>query len=131
MAPIIKTGKRRSGFTLVELLVVLTVVALLAALVTPVVSTSVHRAREAVLKENLYSLRKAIDDFRADTGRYPQTLEQLVEKHYIRKVPLDPVTDRHDSWIQIPADAESGGGIIDVKSGAEGASLDGQSYGDW
>jgi general secretion pathway protein G len=131
MALIIKTGNRARGFTLVELLIVLTVVALLAALVTPVVSSSMQRAKEAVLKENLYSLRKAIDDFHADIGRYPQALDQLVEKRYIRKVPLDPVTDRNDSWVEVSADADSGGGIIDIKSGADGTSMEGQSYRDW
>ena len=120
------------GFTLVELLVVLTLIAILASLVAPVVSGSIVRAKEATLKENLFILRKAIDDYYADQGDYPATLQQLVEKRYIRKPPVDPLTDRSDSWIEVRAEEDGKpGGVIDVRSGSEEKSSDGVAYRDW
>jgi len=121
------------GFTLMELLVVLTLVAVLASLVAPVVSSSILRAKEATLKENLFIMRKAIDDYYADQGDYPGSLQQLVEKRYIRKLPVDPVTDRSDSWVEVRAEEDGGkqGGIIDVRSGSEEKSGDGAVYRDW
>lgn len=131
------------GFTLMELLVVLALVAVLASLVAPVVSNSISRAKEATLKENLFILRKAIDDYYADAGSYPTELKQLVEKRYIRRIPADPLTDRSDTWVAVRADEDSkdkptGGsgsqetaGIIDVRSGSEAKSADGEAYRDW
>ncbi|HLQ26622.1 MAG TPA: prepilin-type N-terminal cleavage/methylation domain-containing protein [Acidiferrobacterales bacterium] len=120
------------GFTLVELLVVLTLIAILASLVAPVVSSSIVRAKEATLKENLFILRKAIDDYYADQGDYPTSLQQLVEKRYIRKPPVDPLTDRSDSWVEVHAEDDGKqGGVIDVRSGSEEKSGDGVAYRDW
>lgn len=120
------------GFTLVELLLVLTLIALLASLAMPVVTGSVHRAKESTLKENLFVLRKAIDDYYADTGAYPGELDILVEKRYIRKIPVDPVTDRRDSWILMRAeDAQGRSGIIDVRSGSEEKDTNGVAYKEW
>jgi len=120
------------GFTLVELLVVLTLIAILASLVAPVVSSSIVRAKEATLKENLFILRKAIDDYYADQGDYPTSLQQLVEKRYIRKPPVDPLTDRSDSWVEVHAEDDGKqGGVIDVRSGSEEKSSDGVAYRDW
>src|SRR5712692_1859670 len=120
------------GFTLVELLVVLTLIAILASLVAPVVSCSIVRAKEATLKENLFILRKAIDDYYADQGDYPTSLQQLVEKRYIRKPPVDPLTDRSDSWVEVHAEDDGKqGGVIDVRSGSEEKSGDGVAYRDW
>jgi prepilin-type N-terminal cleavage/methylation domain-containing protein len=135
MAPITATGEpftRRQcqGFTLVELALVLFIVALLASLVAPVVTRSIDQARESTLKEDLQVLRKAIDSYYANTGHYPDSLSQLVGKRYIRKVPIDPLTERADSWIEVPVDG-AGGGISDVHSGAEGKAADGSSYRDW
>lgn len=123
---------RQRGFTLMELLVVLALVAVLASLVTPIVSSSIQRAKEATLKENLFVLRKAIDDYYADIGAYPPTLDALVEKRYVRKVPVDPITERADSW-QFTREEEGGeeAGIIDVHSGAEEAATDGSAYREW
>jgi general secretion pathway protein G len=123
---------RERGFTLMELLVVLALVAVLAGLVTPIVSSSIQRAKEATLKENLFVLRKAIDDYYADTGAYPPNLDALVEKRYIRKVPADPITERVDSW-QVVHEEEGGEepGIIDVHSGAEETAADGSAYREW
>ena len=85
---------RKAGFTLVELLLVLFVIALLASLVAPVATRSVIRSREATLKQDLHVMRKAIDDYYSDNGVYPDSLELLVEKHYLHKIPVDPITDR-------------------------------------
>ncbi len=117
-----------NGFTLVELLLVLFLVALLASLVTPVATRSVDQAKESALKADLQVLRKAIDDYYANTGRYPQSLSVLVDKRYIRSVPVDPLTERATSWIET---RDAGGGISDVHSGAEGNASDGKPYHDW
>lgn len=123
---------RARGFTLIELLLVLALIALLASLVAPVVTGSVHRAREATLKENLFILRKAIDDYYADAGAYPAGLEILVEKRYIRKIPVDPITDRRDSWVLVSTEDASGqSGIIDVRSGSEEKDSAGVAYKEW
>jgi len=123
---------RCRGFTVMELLVVLLLVALLASLVTPLVTGSIHRAKESTLKENLYILRKAIDEYYTDAGAYPEELEALVEKRYIRKVPEDPLTGSKDTWILVHDEGEDGtGGIIDVRSGSEEKAGDGTRYSDW
>lgn len=124
--------RRHLGFTLMELLVVLALIAILATLAAPMVSNSLLRAKETTLKENLFILRKAIDDFYADAGSYPGELKQLVEKRYIRKVPVDPLTERDDTWVLMRAEEEKGeGGIIDVRSGSEEKSSNGESYREW
>ena len=124
--------RRKQGFTLVELLLVLFVVALLASLVTPVVTNSIYRAREATLKEDLNVMRKAIDDYYADNGRHPETLAKLVEKRYLRAIPIDPITERKDSWLEIKEENKGKEqGVVDVKSGAEGKSADGVPYREW
>lgn len=135
MAHVIKIGeslRRHSskGFTLVELLLVLFLVALLASLVMPVATKSVDQAKESALKADLQVLRKSIDDYLANTGRYPQNLTQLVDKRYIRRVPVDPLTGSVTSWIEIRAD-DSGDGVRDVHSGAEGNASDGKPYREW
>lgn len=118
------------GFTLVELLLVLFLVALLSSLVMPVATKSVDQAKESALKEDLHVLRKAIDDYYANTGRYPQSLTQLVEKRYIRRIPIDPLTGSVTSWIEIRT-ADVGDGVSDVQSGADGSASDGKLYRDW
>lgn len=135
MGQIITIGKSRvvriyQGFTLVELLLVLLLIALLASLVMPVATKSVVQAKDSALKEDLQVLRKAIDDFYANTGHYPQSLSQLVEMRYIRRLPIDPLTELSTSWIETRANDKSGG-ISDVHSGAEGSASDGKSYRDW
>lgn len=120
---------RRSGFTLIELLVVLAVIALLLSLAAPRYFQHVDRSREAVLRENLVTLRDAIDQFHADTNRWPDSLETLVSKRYLRALPKDPVTHSDKTWIVV-APPEGGEGVYDVRSGAEGAASDGQAYGD-
>lgn len=122
----------RRGFTLVELLIVLTLLALIASIVTPIVASSIQRAKEATLKENLFVMRKAIDDYYADTGKYPGELQELAEKRYLRKIPVDSLTERDDTWVLVREEGESeSNGIIDVRSGSEEKSADGQAYKDW
>lgn len=122
------------GFTLMELLIVLVLIGILASLAAPVVTGSIQNARESVLKENLHNMRKAIDDFYGDTGNYPDTLEVLVQKRYLRRIPVDPITDRKESWVLVREEREgqsAGGGIVDVRSGAEGNGGDGKPFREW
>ena len=120
----------RRGFTLIELLVVLAIVATLLTLAVPRYFQHVERSKEAVLRENLATVRDAIDQYHADAGTWPPTLESLAEKRYLRAVPTDPITERSDTWrIVAPPDEESG--IYDIHSGAEGTAANGQAYADW
>ncbi len=124
----------RRGFTLVEMLLVLMLIALLATLVTPVVTGGLSRARESTLRADLYALRKAIDDYYADTGVYPPELEELVTKRYLRRIPPDPVTESRDTWVLVRAEddkAAKGGGILDVRSGSPELARDGSPFKDW
>jgi general secretion pathway protein G len=119
------------GFTLVELLVVMTIIALLLSIVTPRYFHNISKAEETVLKQNLSLMREALDKFHADTGKYPDTLEDMVRKKYFRKIPFDPITQSDKTWILIqPSNAEKGA-IYDVKSGAPGNAKDGTAYADW
>ena len=128
MAHFIKPGKYKiTCFTIIELLVVLLLVSLLASLVTPVVTKSITRAKESTLKEDLLLIRKTIDDYYADTNKYPPSLETLVEKKYIRKMPLDPITDSTTTWELI----QEGEGISDIKSGSTETAMDGTQYNEW
>lgn len=122
-----------AGFTLVELLVVLVIVAVLASLVQPRLMAAVTSAREAALAQDLAALRDALDQHYADTGRYPEGLETLVERRYIRRVPKDPMTGRADTWVFVlDRDAEGRPrGIFDVKSGSDAVASDGSRYADW
>lgn len=127
MALTIKTGNKNSlGFSIVEMLVVLLLVSLLASLVTPLVTKSIQRAKESTLKEDLMLLRKSIDDYYADTAKYPEKLETLVEKRYIRKVPIDPITDSKTTWKFVGEN-----GISDIKSGSSETAMDGSKYNEW
>ncbi len=123
---------RERGFTLLELLFVLLIVALLAGIVGPVLVSSIANARESTLKEDLFVLRKAIDDYYADNGKYPSELADLVDKRYLRRMPADPVTERRDTWVTVREGTRAGaGGIVDVHSGSELSSSDGTLYRDW
>lgn len=120
------------GFTLLELLFVLVIVALLAGLVGPVLARSIGHARESTLQEDLRVLRKAIDDYYADNAKYPAELADLADRHYLRGIPADPVTERRDTWVVVRADTERGAaGIIDVHSGSDLVASDGSYYRDW
>jgi general secretion pathway protein G len=120
------------GFTLMELMVVMAIIASLLTLALPRYFHSVERSREAVLKQDLTIMRDAIDKFMADRGRYPLTLEELAEKRYLRKVPPDPITESAATWVTVPPpDGASREGVYDVRSGAPGNSLDGEPYESW
>lgn len=120
-----------SGFTLVELLVVLAIMALVLSIAAPRYFDSHERAKEAVLRSDLRTMRESIDKFKADTGRLPQTLEELVSARYLRSVPVDPITDRHDTWQAVVSADPRQPGVHDVRSGAPGASRDGTAYASW
>ena len=121
------------GFTFVEVMIVLVVIGILVTLATPSFTTSVHRAREAALRENLFVLRDVIDQHYADNGTYPPALEALVEKRYLRKIPKDPITGSESTWTLVPDTDEHGVevGIFDVKSGSDQAAMDGTVYNAW
>jgi general secretion pathway protein G len=119
------------GFTLIELLVVMAALGLLLSIAAPRYIEHVDRSRDVVLKQNLAGLRDAIDKFYADRARYPKDLQELVQQRYLRQVPLDPVTDRIDSWVLVPPNGQSGGAVFDVRSGAPGRARDGSVYASW
>ncbi|MES2503047.1 MAG: prepilin-type N-terminal cleavage/methylation domain-containing protein, partial [Pseudomonadota bacterium] len=118
----------KAGFTLVEMLVVLAILALLLTLASPKYFSSIERAKEATLKQDLNTLRESIDKYYADNGRYPTTLEDLVEKKYIRELPIDPITNSTETWQLLPPEPPLEGMVFDIKSGAEGLAKDGTAY---
>jgi general secretion pathway protein G len=122
---------RRQGFTLIELMVVLVVLAVLASIVVPRYLDRVDDARETVLKQNLVGTRTAIDQFYRDKARYPATLDELVTERYIRDVPFDPISQRTNTWIIVPPKSGSDKAVFNIKSGAVGAAKDGTEYANW
>lgn len=124
-------AQRGRGFTLIELIVVMAVLAILLSLVVPRYLDRVEDAREAVLKQNLVGLRNAVDQFYRDKSRYPQSMEELVTTRYIRAVPPDPITQSTQTWVIVPPKMGGAAAVFDVKSGAEGLAKDGSSYGTW
>jgi len=118
------------GYTLVEVLIVLAIISLMVALAVPRYVERLEDAREAALRENLKVVRIAIDRFHADLGRYPESLNELVERRYLREVPVDPMTDKSETWIELAASEKEPGesGMGDVRSGAEGQTRKGQRY---
>ena len=121
------------GFTLIELLVVMSIIALLASLVAPRYLNSLDRARENALLTSLGVIRDAIDHYVGDKGRYPDTVDELVQARYLRAVPEDPITGRRNTWVIVPPPPETqiAGGMSDVRSGAAGRGADGNLYADW
>lgn len=122
---------RSRGFTLIELLVVLGIVALLLTLAVPRYFPSVDKSKEIVLADNLRNVRMVIDQYYGDTGRYPDSLDQLVEKKYLRALPFDPVADSDSAWIIIPPEDGAKGGVYNIHSGAPGNDRHGKPYADW
>lgn len=123
-----RLSRRDYGFTLIEMLVVLTIVALLMTLALPRYFGSLERSRETALHENLKVMRVTIDKFYADKGRYPDSLDELVEHKYLLAVPPDPMTETTRTWITVPVQDADKKGIADVKSGARGQDSTGRSY---
>ena len=133
-----------TGFTLLELIIVIAIVGILATIAMPALKNVPVRANEAVLKTNLHTMRDVLDPHYGDKGKYPTSLEQLVEAGYLKKIPIDPITKRTDTWVLTyeEEDPESPGpetdrnedgqpGVTDVHSGAPGNSLDGTPYSEW
>lgn len=121
---------RHRGFTFVELMVVLAIIAVLLTVALPRYFSGLERAQEAVLKEDLFVMREAIDDYYVDKGHYPSSLNILVSERYIREIPVDPVTESDETWILVglPQDPSV---VYDVRSGAEGEASDGSLYFEW
>lgn len=126
-----RTSYRKHGFTLIELLVVLAILALLLTIATPRYFDGIDRAKEHTLKQDLIKLRETIDQFYADRGVYPNTLDELVEKKYLRQTPVDPITGSTTTWILVAPEPPLTGGIYDIHSGAEGVAADGTRYQEW
>jgi general secretion pathway protein G len=134
----------QNGYTLIELLIVLAIIGLLVSIALPQYRNAQRKAREAVLRENLFRMREGIDQYKSDKGKYPISLKTLVDEGYFRKMPMDPITERDDTWQEIPEsttdangnpittsnDPNEQPGIWDVKSGAQGETLDGVPYSD-
>jgi len=123
--------KRLPGFTLIELIIVMAIIATLLTIAVPRYYASLDRSKEAVLKENLYQMRDSIGKYYADKGKYPATLDALASDKYLRKVPVDPITESAETWVVVPPQDPEKGGVYDVKSGAEGKALDGTEFSTW
>ena len=121
----------RKGFTLIELLVVMAIVATLLTIAVPRYFSSIDRSKEAVLKENLFQLRDAIGKYHADKGKYPESLQALATEQYLRKVPIDPVTQSEMTWVAVPLPGTETAGVFDVRSGAQGKATDGTEFHTW
>jgi general secretion pathway protein G len=126
----------QGGFTLIEVLIVVTLIVVLAGIGLATYSTSIARSKEAVLHEDLYRLRDALDQYNADKGHWPSDLASLVSDGYMRSVPKDPITNSIDTWQIVMSDIDATNptatpGVYDVKSGAPGTGLDGTNYSDW
>ncbi len=137
MAHLIRSGsRRRRGFTFVEIMVVITIIVILISMAIPIYQRSILRAKESVLKNNLFTMRTVIDNYTYDKQKAPQTLQDLVTEGYLQKIPLDPIVGDNTSWRTIMEDAaqsvnQSEPGIFDVKSSSDKTGLDGTPYSDW
>jgi general secretion pathway protein G len=125
-----------AGFTLIELMIVMSLIVILSGIGLTIYSNSVTRAKEAVLKEDLYRMRQAIDQYYADKNKYPESLDTLVTEKYLRALPVDPFTNSADTWQTVQAEIEPGNvsgnaGIYDVKSGSDRVGMDGTNYSEW
>lgn len=136
-----KAGRRRErggrnllsrAFTLIELLVVMAIIATLLSIAAPRYFDHLDRAREATLRQSLEVMRDAIDKYHADTGKWPENIETLVDKRYLRKVPVDPITGSGETWLLVePPSDDDGRGVWDVHSGSEETAKDGTRYAEW
>jgi general secretion pathway protein G len=135
-SPSPNSSRFESGFTLLELMIVMVVIGLLAAIAIPAYTTNIKHAREAVLKEDLHIMRQAIDSYTVDKQKAPQSLDDLVQSGYIKVMPIDPFTHRSDTWMPVQSDTlssieQTDSGIDDVHSGSQETALDGTSYNSW
>ena len=130
------TRPAEQGFTLIELMIVMTIISLLAAIAIPSYVNNIRRAKEAVLREDLHTMRTAIDSYTVDKQKAPQSLDDLVQAGYLKAMPKDPITDRTDTWLPVQEDSlmsldQTEPGIDDVHSGAQQTASDGTSYSTW
>ena len=128
--------RRRRGFTFVELMIVMAIIAVLLSVAIPIYTRSIGRAKESVLKNNLFTLRTVIDEYTYDKQKAPQTLQDLVTDGYLRQIPMDPITNSADSWKIIQEDSsntvdQTQPGIFDVRSGSDKTSMEGTPYSEW
>jgi general secretion pathway protein G len=128
--------RRRAGYTLIELIIVMAIISVLISVAVPIYTKSITRTKETLLKENLFTLRTTIDEYTFDKKEAPQQLEDLVREGYLRAVPVDPITGDSRSWKIIIEDAltavdQTKPGIWDVRSGSSGKSLEGTAYSEW
>ena len=131
-----RARRGEGGWTLIELMIVIALIMILATMALVQYRNSVTAAKEATLKGQLFIMRESIDQYYADKGKYPDSLQTLVSESYLRSMPRDPFTNSSDTWQTVPAEPESGAstaaaGIFDVKSGSEGTGLDGSRHADW
>lgn len=132
-----RNGSRRQfGFTLIEMMIVMAIVVILIGIAVPYYQKSILRARESVLRNNLFTLRQVIDEFSYDHQRAPSTTQELVSEGYLRSVPVDPMTGSNQTWVTVMEDPNNAAnqnepGIFDVHSGSDKTSLDGTPYADW
>lgn len=139
MGKTVSHKRSTDGFTLIELVVVFALIGILVGLALPQFQTGTRRARESVLKENLYVMRTLINQYYTDKMKYPASLQTLVDEGYLRKIPIDPITNAAETWVEIPEilnldDMLSGmevPGIVDVHSGSEGTAMDGTIFSTW
>jgi len=136
MGRITRSGKSRRGFTLVEIMIVMAIITIIISIAVPMYQKALVRAKESVLKNNLYTLRTVIDEYTYDKQKGPQQLQDLVSEGYLRAVPVDPITKSAESWRIIMEDAltavnQTDPGIFDVRSGSDGKSLEGTLYSEW
>jgi general secretion pathway protein G len=131
-----RAGSGERGFTLVELMIVMAVIGILLTIAIPAYLQAIKKAKEAVLKEDLHTMRTAIDQYTVDKEKAPQGLDDLVQAGYLKVIPIDPMTNRSDTWMTSQSDTltdinETQGGVDDVKSGSQGLAMDGTSYNTW
>jgi general secretion pathway protein G len=136
MGQITRTGKWRSGFTIIELMVVMAIISIIVSIAVPLYSKAIIRSKESVLRSNLFSLRTVIDEYTYDKQKAPQTLQDLVTEGYLRAVPVDPITGSDQTWRiemedAMSATSQNEPGIWDVRSGSDQRSLEGTPYGEW
>lgn len=134
--PMVRPADGESGFTLLELMIVMVIIGLLAAIAVPAFVSNVRSAKEAVLREDLHTIRTAIDSYTVDKQKGPQALDDLVQAGYLREIPIDPITHRRDTWVPVQDQNvnsvdQTDPGIGDVHSGAQQSASDGTSYSTW